>query len=159
MNARSYSLTGQDTAQPAYNSATFAGNFGGPLWIPHVLRRSGFFYVLYQGVRSRNVNTMPALMPTAQERNGDFSQTVASTGQPAAIFDPNGGAPFPGNAIPQSRILQAGPQAATLLSFYPLPNFLANSRYNFQIPLVSPSQTDSAQAGARPRRISRAGGQ
>ena len=54
LNARSYSLTGQDTAQPANNNATFAGSFGGPLWIPHVLRRNGQFFILYQGTRSRN---------------------------------------------------------------------------------------------------------
>ena len=146
LNARSYSLTGQDTAQPANNNATLAGTFGGPLWIPHVLRRNGNFFILYQGTRSRTANTTSWLMPTAQERNGDFSQAVTLSGQPVTIFDPNGGVPFPGNAIPQSRITQAGPQAAALLRFYPQPNFLANSRYNFQIPLVIHSDIDSAQA-------------
>jgi hypothetical protein len=148
LNARNYSLTGQDTAQPANNNATFGGNFGGPLWIPHVLRRNGQFYIGYQGVRNRNATINPGLMPTAQERSGDFSQAVNPMGQPVAIFDPDGGAPFPGNVIPQSRIAQAGPQAMALLSFYPQPNFLANSRYNFQIPLVSHFESDGVQARA-----------
>jgi hypothetical protein len=148
LNARNYSLTGQNTSQPAYNNATFAGSFGGPLWIPHVLRRNGQFYVGYQGTRNRNANTATSLMPTAQERNGDFSQTLNSSGQPVTLFDPSGGAPFPGAVLPQSRIAAAGPQAAALLKFYPLPNFLANSRYNFQIPLAVHSQSDSMQARA-----------
>jgi hypothetical protein len=146
LNARNYSLTGQNTAQPANNNATLAGSFGGPLWIPHVLRRNGMFFIGYQGTRSRIANTTTTLMPTAQERNGDFSQAMNPMGQPVAIFDPNGGAPFPGNAIPQSRIGGAGPQAAALLSFYPQPNFLADSRYNFQIPWVAHTGTDGVQA-------------
>jgi hypothetical protein len=148
LNARNYSLTGQNTAEPAYNSATFGGNLGGPLWIPHVLRRNGQFYIGYQGTRIRNATTAPELMPTAQERNGDFSQAVNGAGQPVTIFDPNGGAPFPGNVLPQSRIAAAGGQAAALLKFYPQPNFLANSRYNFQIPLLSNAGSDGVQVRA-----------
>ena len=56
------------------------------------------------------------------------------------IIDPTTGAPFPGNVIPQSRI---SPQATALLSFYPLPNFAADSRYNYQIPLVGISNQDA----------------
>jgi hypothetical protein len=145
LNARNYSLTGQDTTQPAYNNATLSGSFGGPLSIPHLLRRNGMFFIGYQGVRNRNATTIPTLMPTAQERSGDFSQAVNAAGQPVAIFDPNGGAPFPGNVLPQSRIGAAGPQAAALLGFYPQPNFLADSRYNFQIPVVSRTDSDSVQ--------------
>jgi hypothetical protein len=143
LNARNYSLTGQDTAQPAYNNATFGGQFGGPLWIPHVLRRNGQFYIGYQGTRNRNATTNPTLMPTVQESGGDFSQAVNASGQPVTIFDPASGAPFPGNLVPQPRI---SPQAAALLKLYPQPNFLANSRYNFQIPLVSHSESDGMQA-------------
>jgi len=148
LNARNYSLNGQNTAEPAYNNATFAGSFGGPLWIPHVLRRNGQFFIGYQGTRNRNANTSTTLMPTAQERNGDFSQTLNSMGQPVSIFDPSGGAPFPGSVIPLSRIAAAGGQAAALLRFYPQPNFLADPRYNFQIPLVVHSESDSLQARA-----------
>ena len=148
LNARNYSLTGQNTAEQPYNTATFAGSLGGPLRIPHLLRRNGMFFLGYQGTRSRKVTTTSSLLPTAQERDGDFSQTLALSGQPATIFDPNGGAPFPENAIPQSRIAGAGGQAAALLKFYPQPNFPADSRYNFQIPQVSHSESDGVQARA-----------
>ncbi len=146
LNARNFSLTGQNTEQPAYNNAVFGGQLGGPLWIPHVLRRNGQFYIGYQGSRNRTATTNPTLMPNALERSGDFSQAVNASGLPVSIFDPETGSPFPGNVIPQSRIAQSSLQTATLLKFYPQPNFLANSRYNFQVPLVTHSQSDGMQA-------------
>src|SRR4029077_3910414 len=62
-------------------------------------------------------------------------------GQPVKLVDPTNGAPFAGNVIPQNRI---SPQALSLLSFYPLPNF-SSSRYNYQIPLVSSVHSDALQ--------------
>ena len=143
LNARNYSLTGQNSVEPAYNNATFGGNLGGPLWIPHLLRRNGQFYIGYMGTRNRTANTKTTLLPTSLERSGDFSQSLSPLGQPVSIFDPNGGAPLPGNLVPAARI---APQAISLLKYYPQPNFLANSRYNFQIPLVSRSGADSVNA-------------
>lgn len=46
------------------------------------------------------------------------------------------------NSIPASRI---SPQALALLSYYPLPNFSGGSRYNYQIPIVSPTHQDALQ--------------
>ena len=52
-------------------------------------------------------------VPTARQRNGDFSEF------PVTILDPATGQPFPGNLIPAGRI---DPIAKSLLTFFPEPN-------------------------------------
>jgi len=48
LDARSYSLTGQNTEKPAYDHLRAGGSFGGPLRIPHLLHGQGQFFVNYQ---------------------------------------------------------------------------------------------------------------
>lgn len=138
LDARSYSIAGADTAKAAYAKARLTASIGGPLKIPHVLSGDKTtFFLNYQLSRNRNGSTGTGLMPTAAERGGDFSQLGV------AIFDPLTGTPFPNNVIPQNRI---SPQAASLLSFYPLPNFAANSRFNYQVPIVGITNQDNINA-------------
>ena len=59
------------------------------------------------------------------------------------VIDPSTGAPLAGNVIPASRI---SPQARALLGLYPLPNFDAAARYNYQIPIVSNIHQDALQS-------------
>ena len=62
--------------------------FGGPLKIPKLLSgQHGMFTFNYQLGRTRNGTTQSALMPTALERTGDFSQSFGQLG-PVTIFDP-----------------------------------------------------------------------
>jgi len=133
LDARAYSLTGQNTEKPAYDHLRAGASFGGPLRIPHLLHGNGQFFVNYQATRSRNDSTNSSLMPEQAMRNGEFSQV---------IFDPNTGLPFPGNAIPPSRMAA---QSTALLNFYPLPNFPATAGYNYQLPLVSITHQDDLQ--------------
>ncbi len=155
LDARTYSLTGQDT--PKLESTKFTGmaSFGGPLRIPHVLRNGPNYVLNYQWTRNRNAVNVPELMPTAAERGGDFSQVLNPlTGKPVQIVDPTtcatissgtctGGTPFSGNIIPPTRL---SPQALALLNLYPLPNFTGSNGYNYQVALVTPQHQDSAQA-------------
>lgn len=134
LDARQFSLTGQDTPQPYYNHLNGNVSFGGPLVIPHFMpltRTSPNFFVGYQWQRNKNAETLTGLMPTEAERSGDFSQAVNAQGQPLTVIDPTTGQPFAGNLIPKNRI---SPQAAALMALYPLPNFAGDSRYNYQIP-------------------------
>ncbi len=131
LDARPFSLTGQNTPKAAYNRLTGVVTLGGPLRIPHLLKNGPNFFLGYQWTRNRNATTDSALMPDLAERNGIFSNPV---------LDPATGTPFPGNVIPQNRI---SPQARALLNFYPLPNFDAGARYNYQIPIVSPTHQDA----------------
>lgn len=133
LDARPFSLTGQDTPEPAYNRTTGAVTLGGPLQIPHLFKNGPNFFIGYQWTRNNNATTESALMPDLAKRNGFFSNS---------ILDPLTGAPFPGNAIPLSRI---SPQARALLRFYPAPNF-DSARYNYQIPIVSPTHQDALQS-------------
>jgi len=143
LDARAFSLTGQDTPKPAYNHFLGSFTFGGPLKIPHLIQNNApTFFLSYQRMQNRNANTVTGRMPTSAERSGDFSQTVTPLGQPVQIVDPLTGRPFAGNVIPQGRI---SPQASALMSLFPLPNFNDNARYNYQIPIVDATHQDSVQ--------------
>jgi hypothetical protein len=141
-DARTYSITGQDTPKPGFSHVQGVANFGGPIKIPRLVPRNGPNLIMnYQWTRNRNATTQTSLMPTAAERTGDFSQSLNALGQPVKLIDPTNGAPFTGNVIPQNRI---SPQALALLSFYPLPNFTSPS-YNYQVPLVGSTHSDALQ--------------
>jgi trimeric autotransporter adhesin len=142
LDARPFSLTGQDTPQAAYAKLRTSVMFGGPLKIPHLVDGTkSSFNINYQFARTRNGSTFSGLMPTMAERAGDFSHaTNPATGTPVTIYDPLTGLPFPDNVIPQGSISQ---QAKGLLAYYPQPNYVATARYNYQIPLVGVSNQDN----------------
>src|SRR5262249_38596792 len=75
-DAKSYSLTGQDTAKPSYNRVTGLLSAGGPLKIPHLIRNGPNMVVNYQWLRTSNGDTHTGLMPTTDQRNGDFSSLL-----------------------------------------------------------------------------------
>jgi len=132
-DARSFSLTGQNTPQPAYNRLQSGITFGGPLQIPHVFRK-GSFTVSYNRTQNRNVSIQTAQMPTAAERAGNFSASART------LVDPVSGLPFAGNVIAADRI---SPQAKALVRFYPLPNLNGGGRYNYQIPIAGVTHGDN----------------
>lgn len=134
LDARPFSLTGQNTAKPSYNRVTGLLALGGPLRIPHLFKRGPNFFLNYQWTRNSSDAIQSALMPDSTERSGVFLNS---------IIDPSTGAPFAGNAIPQNRI---SPQAQALLNFYPLPNSPGTTRYNYQIPIVSHTHQDALQS-------------
>jgi hypothetical protein len=130
--------------KPTSNFNQWGINSGGPIWIPKVFdgRNRVFWFFAYEGIRDSFPEPLTATVPTAAERNGDFSQllTVNSTYQ---LYDPLTGVqegsrvrrtPFTGNIIPANRLSAI---AKNYMPFYPLPNqagradgqdnFLANS--------------------------------
>ena len=123
LDARSFSLAGQNTPKPAYNYLQGAITFGGPLNIPHLMRNGPNLFFSYQRTQNRNATTQTGRMPTIAERNGDLSQVA-------------------GIMIPQNQI---SPQAHALLNLYPLPNFQANSRYNYQVAVIDVTHQDVLQ--------------
>jgi hypothetical protein len=143
LNARSYSLTGQNTPKPAYNRLTGSFNIGGPLRIPGLIQGNApTFFLGYQRTQNRTANTVTGRMPTAAERDGDFSQTLNPRREPVRIINPLTKEPFAGNVIPQKDI---NAQARALLTLFPLPNFNDNAGYNYQIPIVDAMHQDSVQ--------------
>jgi hypothetical protein len=137
LDARPYSLSGLATPKPAYNQITGVLTAGGPIRIPHLLWHGPNFFAGYQWMRNNNSTALPGLVPTAAEREGDFSGVLNSLGLPVQIFDPATGLPFPGNVGPIS------PQAQALLNFYPLPNLAGSSGYNYQIPVLNSTHQDA----------------
>lgn len=77
--------------------------------------------------------------PTAQQRNGDYSQTFDTNRTLIPIWDPlNNRVPFPGNIIPQNRIDRNG---QALLNIFPQPNAVDPTfNYNalIQAPITQP---------------------
>ncbi len=106
LNAKPFSITGQDIAQPSYSQARFGVVLGGPLVIPKVVKdTSTFFFLSYFATRAKNPYTYVGTVPTALERQGNFTELPA--GQLA------------GTILPASSI---SPIAQQLLNYFPLPN-------------------------------------
>jgi hypothetical protein len=120
------------------NVNTFGYTVGGPVYLPKVFdgRNKLFFFTNFEGFRDVLPGSTLLTVPTAVQRNGDFSQTFTSTGQLIGIYDPNTTAlvpgttstytrtQYPGNVIPASQI---NPVAAKLMQYYPLPNVPATN--------------------------------
>jgi hypothetical protein len=86
----------------------FGGSIGGP-----IIRNKLFFFGSYQGTQLRNVSQAnSATVPTAAERNGDFSSVDRQLVNPAT------GAPFVNNQIPTSDFT---PASLKILSLLPQP--------------------------------------
>lgn len=106
------------TSQPKnplrYNQ--FGGSGGGP-----IQRNRTFLFADYQGTPAHSAVPLVTSLPTADERAGNFSGLGVPVYDPSALTTAR--APFPGNAIPASRIDRA---AAALTALFPQPNQFDN---------------------------------
>ena len=103
----------------------FGGAAGGPIQIGKM-----FYMVSFEGLRETGFDSATTTVPTALERQGDFSQSFAANGQLIRIFNPFTTRPnpsgsgfirdqFAGNRIPQA---MWDPVAVNVLNYYPMPN-------------------------------------
>src|SRR5260370_23746529 len=132
LNANDFfnNLTGSPRAVDRFQD--YGGTFGGPIYWPGKFNQDKnklFFFIgqEYVPVNGPAGGLSTLTMPTAAQRNGDFSQTTSP------ILDPfNNHQPFPGNVIPGIRINSA---AQGLLNVFPLPNFnnpaVSSNQYNY----------------------------
>jgi hypothetical protein len=118
----------------------FGAVLDGPVYIPKVYNGKDrtFFLFNWEGYRQVNGTSDITRVPTALEREGDFSKSVNVNNKPASIPDPFSGGKsgacasgkigdcFPGNIIPKSRI---DPIALKVMSYYPLPNYPSVNNY------------------------------
>src|ERR1051326_171281 len=119
---------GQKKSQSIFNQWGLTA--GGPIRIPKIVNGKDklFWFFGYEGIHDAFPEPQNLTVPTAAERNGDFSQLL-SVGANYAIYDPltgvtqSGGrvmrSVFPGNLIPAGRI---NPVSKNLLAFYPASN-------------------------------------
>ncbi len=123
LNANSYNAL----SKPPLRRNQFGGTVGGP-----IRKDKTFFFGSYSGLRQATASLLnSAIVPTALERAGNFSQS-----KPAPT-DPLTKLAFPGGIIPLSRF---DPTALNILNKYiPLPNLPGNI---FQGQVRSPYNTD-----------------
>jgi len=136
-DARSY-FEDPTLPRPPYRRNQFGGSLGGRLPEP-----STFFFVTYEGLRSKSATPSLQLVPGMAMRGGDFSQGNI-------IYDPlsastaTARSPFPGNVIPVDRI---DPIAQKYLALYePLPNRPSNPSSNYLDSSPSTSNHDEVSA-------------
>jgi hypothetical protein len=70
---------------------TWAGSLGGPIYIPHLYdgRNRTFFFLGYEAYNDTQAYSTQWYVPTAAEKMGDFTHSMASNGSPLVIYDPS----------------------------------------------------------------------
>jgi hypothetical protein len=134
LNARPFSITGQDIAQPAYANERLGALVGGPLVIPKIVKdESTFFFLSYFATRGKTPASFTQTVPTDLERIGNFSQLLPTI----VLRDPSTGLPFPGNIL-----TGISPIAQQLLKYFPPANQpgLVN---NYVLQTSVPQNTDN----------------
>ncbi len=167
LNANYFQNNLAGASQPAVHFNEYGGTFGGPVWIPKVYngKQKTFFFV--SADYTKNVDPRGGIrsVPTALERQGDFSQSFTIIGGqrfPIQLFNPfsvasNGGRqPFmcdsSGNPVVPVNNIQTGgtpcakipPQmmssiAQNILKYVPLPNTASLPNGNAVNNFVSPA--------------------
>jgi hypothetical protein len=124
LNATNFFNNRDNTPKPDYRYSTIGGNIGGP--VPKT--KNLFFFYSIDDTQLKDANILRRYtMPTAAERNGDFSQTRQTNGTLITIRDPVTNQPFPNNIIPANR---ANAASLALLNKLPLPN-ATGSGFNY----------------------------
>jgi hypothetical protein len=115
LNANEWVANKNGEQRTKYRNNTFGFEVDGPVYIPKLFdgRNRAFFMISLEGLRERLEDTLVTTVPTAEMLRGNFSNLGVD------IYDPQTGASFPGNQIPQDKINQVAARAA---AFYPQPN-------------------------------------
>ena len=124
LNANSFFSNRAGRLKPSYHRHLYGGTGGGP-----IKKDRTFFFFSYERLPEGSPYSQTATFPTAQQRQGNFSDYVTSSGQPITIYNPfdtftNAAGdikrrPFPGNIIPRSML---NPISMAAASYYPAAN-------------------------------------
>src|SRR5262245_52561995 len=154
---------------PRLDQRDIGYTIGGPVYIPGLFNKNKdkFFFFFSQERQKRltpPASPVNVRVPTALERNGDFSQSLDNNGSlfnlirdqmsglPCTAGDPKANPPVPRDTrgcfqdggvlgrIPQDRLYQPG---LNILKLFPLPNFNgSNFNYQSQAPTNDPQRQD-----------------
>jgi len=129
LNANSYFNNLNGLPRSLYRYFVAGYTLGGPVYIPKTWNTSKtklFFFVSNEWTKQKPATQVTfAEVPTALERQGNFSQTLDVNGHPiASLVDPTTRTPIPNNIIPASLVANNSSAAAgqAILGFFPLPN-------------------------------------
>ncbi|MBO0798202.1 MAG: carboxypeptidase regulatory-like domain-containing protein, partial [Blastocatellia bacterium] len=118
------------------NRNQFGGTIGGP-----IIKNRTFFLFNFEGLRERRGVEAFASVPPEAWREGDFS------GVPGLVLrDPQTGAQFPGNRIPENRI---HPTARAALALWAMPNTGAPGQTANNLLVTHPNEVDDDQFTAK----------
>ncbi len=126
-NAFFINKAGQPRAADVLNQ--YGVTAGGPILVPKLYngRNKVFWFMAWEGLHEPSASANTTTVPTAAEKNGDFS-ALLKLGSQYQIYDPATGSvsgstvarqPFPNNIIPANRL---NPIAQAYLQYYPAPN-------------------------------------
>jgi hypothetical protein len=155
-DANSFFNDANRVARPPYHQNQYGITAGGPVYVPKVFngKNKVFWFFGWEGMRDSDPANSPletgnpvnlATVPTAAERNGDFSALLNASSGAATIYNPYSGTlsgttitrtPFPNNQIPSSMI---NPVAQSILQFFPQPdnpNAKANGFQNYIVDAI-----------------------
>ena len=132
LNANDWNSNRLGRSKGVFHDNVFGFTLGGPITIPKIYngKNKTFFFVNYEGTRHKSgSNSSQASVPTALEKQGDFSQSLEDNGYKVQIYDPLTGSIgangqltrslFPGNLIPVNRF---DPLSKIYMGYYPTPN-------------------------------------
>ncbi|HEU0119822.1 MAG TPA: carboxypeptidase-like regulatory domain-containing protein [Bryobacteraceae bacterium] len=123
LNANDFFNNLNGRSRPIYRHDIAGFTFGGPVSIPGLFnnnREKLFFFYSFENLGTKSPRPLSQVtVPTALERNGDFSQSYDLNRQLIVIRDPLTGQALPGNVVPQSRVNVNG---RILMNVFPLPN-------------------------------------
>ncbi len=122
---------------PSSHLYQYGGTIGGPVVIPHLYNGHDktFFFFAFEDSKQASANSEVDSVPTAAERQGDFSALSSAIYNPYSVTqstDANGNtvytrSPFPDNKIPANLWSQVG---AAAMAYYPMPNTGNGSLFN-----------------------------
>lgn len=95
-----------DGDRPPYKQNQFGGTLGG-----RILRDRLFFFGDYEGLRIRQGQTLTSQVPTAAQRNGDFSSQL-DLSSPTGVMDCNGAPTYSGELF-DTALTRASPASPT----------------------------------------------
>ncbi|MDQ2840432.1 MAG: TonB-dependent receptor, partial [Acidobacteriota bacterium] len=111
--------------RPIDRQNDFGGQLSGPIRIPKLYNGKDrtFFMFNYEGYRYSNSSATYNTLPLPAFQQGDFSALLrpetrfGQTFVPHQLYNPNNGAPYPGNIIPMS---QADPVTQKMMKYLPV---------------------------------------
>ena len=126
LNARNY-FAPRSEPEPEFSRNRFGVSLGGPL-----LRNRAFAFGSYERLSANEEEVQFANVPDPNFLRGNFSSVSTP------IRDPLTGQPFPGNVIPQERIV---PFAAIQIPVIPAPNIIGPNNYRAIRPFTEDSDS------------------